>query len=250
MRSEFSPYGFIMCISVGALLIMGGTSAVAQQGSCIEPDTHAAMTYFLVDRSDKLTDPDSLKQLFSALPESVNKDEKGERLMVGVITGKASKTRLVMDRVHPEKTMFKSRMKTRKQERQFRECLTEIREILFAKGESHKTSAILETLSFVAKVFNNEPGAGKRLIIFSDMIQNSDTMSFYGKQIDKSPEQLITHLQEEALLPSFDGVEVYVGGVGGILSDKKTRKIERFWQEYFKKVGAKLKFYGPLLTGL
>lgn len=239
---------------LGLTVIANSEAAFAsdKKTECVSntKDNHAAVTFFLVDRSDKIQDASSLEQVFSAIKEDVGKNDKGERLIIGVITGKSSKTRILMDRVTPEDSIFENVMKLRKKKKDFKYCIDQAKNEMLKQDESHKTSAILETLYFVSKVLGKDKSEEKRLVMHSDMIQNSKFLSFYRADGKKPPAQLITYIEEDYLMPNMTAVEVYVAGVGGNLSDKKMRHIEKFWEQYFETAGAEMQFYGPLLSGL
>ncbi len=91
------------------------------------------------------------------------------------------------------------------------------------------------------------PAKEKRLIIHSDIIQNSKFLSFNRDGGKKSPEKLISYIEKDYLMPSLSGFDVHVAGVGGNVSDRRTRHVEQFWEKYFEVAGSELQFYGPLL---
>ena len=73
---------------------------------CVEStDNHEAFTYVLIDRSDKLKDTTAIDQLLSTIESSIPSTKKGERLVVGVITGKMAETRIVLDKVYPAESI-------------------------------------------------------------------------------------------------------------------------------------------------
>jgi len=222
----------------------------ATDDQCITPtNKHSATTFLLVDRSDKLTHPERLNQTFQAIADKTVKSKKGERLIIGVITGKAAETRILMDMINPENSIFEPAMKIRKKRMQFRRCLDHTKERLSQQDEAHPTSAILETLTFVSRMLMGDEAKQKRMVIHSDMVQNSEALSFYRHQINPD-KALFQRLERDSLMPPFADVDVYVAGAGGAISDKQARVVQRFWEFYFKQTGARLHFYGPLLTTL
>ncbi len=253
MKQNNLFYSMMLFISI--LLIQ--TDAVsARELNCDEPDDYTHITYFLVDRSDQLKSTNGLKRTFSITNKDIIKNKAGERLIVGVITGKSAETRIHMDRVKPENSLYESAIKLRKKRNLFNSCIKRESNNLAKPGESHRTSAILETLKFVSEVLRKDGAKRKRLIIYSDMVQNSRALSFYGKRVKlygkpttKSPDKIVAAL-EKSLISDFKNVDVFIAGTGGTVSDSRARIVEQFWRAYFKKTGAKLQFYGPLLTGL
>jgi hypothetical protein len=228
----------------------------AKELICEESAEYSDITYFLVDRSDEISATKALKRSLRIVKKTINKNSSAERLLIGVITGKSTKTRILMDRVKVANSIMESALKIRKQRRLFNKCIDRESETLTKTNEKHKRSAILETLKFVAEVLRKDPSKNKRLVIFSDMVQNSRAISFYGKhtklknrRTKKSPEQLVDAIDKN-LVANFKNVKIYVAGTGGTVSEAKARKVEQFWRAYFKKTGGDLRFYGPLLTGL
>ena len=231
-----------------ALLVMVLVSNAHAQSSiegCIKAEAHEHSSFFLVDKTDTLTDPQTLKQTFTAVREGIR---PGERLIVGAIGAKGNETRVVIDMTKPQSSVWESAMKIRAKEKLFTECVQKAEAMLAQPGEAKKTSAILETLSFVGSTLASDTSKSKRAIVFSDMIQNSDSLSFYAaKSVD--PESSMKVVEKAAMIWPFAGVDVYVAGVGGNFSDERARKVEQFWRKYFEKAGAQLKLYGPVFLG-
>jgi len=207
---------------------------------------YKSFSYLLIDRTDIMDDAamNSLKKTFATVQSKV---EPGQRLIVGVITGKSANTRVVMDAVYPEKTWSSSSVKTKKQVKIFGDCVDAVAKKMIAEKESHEKSSVMETLMFISEVFSREKTRIKNLYIHSDMIQNSDSISFYKMSIDDTG-KVIGLIQKERLLPAFNKVSVYVGGAGGNLDGRKARQAEAIWREYFSASGASLKFYGPVMV--
>lgn len=161
---------------VALLLCAGPGTVLAADSSCIEKADHEAITYFLVDRSDKLEDSDGFQKTTAALLEMLS---PGERVIVGVSTGKGGDTRILMDLVKPKESMWVSRLKIRAQEKHFTTCLEQVTSELLKEEEEYDHSALLETLLFVGKVLSAESSTAKRIVLYSDMMQNSSSLSFY-----------------------------------------------------------------------
>jgi DNA topoisomerase VI subunit A len=138
-------------------------------------------------------------------------------------------------------------MKFKAQEKNFSKCFDDAVASLKTQQESHPKSAILETLGFVHEVLKSDPSATKRIVLYSDMLQNSDTLSFL-KASTVDIDAALKVVDKESLLYPLSNIGIYVAGAGLGVPDQKARRIEQFWQTYFKKAGATLKFYGPLLV--
>lgn len=238
----FVALGFVaLCV-----LFPARASAADFVEGCLQHEEHEFLTFFLVDRTDKLDDTQNLKQSFASLKESLR---PGERLLVGVIGAKGGDARVVMDMVRPAKSIWDSALKIRAKEKVFSDCFAKMQDALLQPTEEKKTSAILETLSFVASSLTSDQAKSKRVLVFSDMVQNSAAVSFYGPKAP-DPDVAMKTVEKGSLVFPFGGAEVYVAGAGGkLLSDEKARTIEQFWRKYFEKSGGALKSYGPVFLG-
>ncbi len=235
-----------LAVVMWAVSLLAGVAYAKQ--SCIEQSEHKQLIYLLVDRSDSLKNPAPLETVIDLVSEdAAGKQGAGTRLVIGVITGRSATTRILLDKVNPSDSVWESRMKLRKKRRDLKKCIDDASKVLLAPGESHPHSAILETLDVVSGLLAQDGSARKRLVIYSDMIQNSEALSFYRKT-GRDATRLVAAIEKKGLLPRFGGVEVYVAGAGGGKSDSRDRAVKNFWREYFKKAGATLKSYGPLLT--
>ncbi|MCO6432546.1 MAG: hypothetical protein J5J00_16960 [Deltaproteobacteria bacterium] len=235
-------------ILVTSLILLMPLSAFAQGGAdkCVEKSEHEKITYFLVDRSDSFANKDNFNKTVTALKEMI---ESGERLVVGVSTAKAGDTRVLMDFAKPVESVWTSALKIRAQQKKFSECLDSVAAELLNTEESYDHSALLETIGFVSKILSADPSAKKRMIIYSDMMQNSSSISFYSAK-ELNTAALIKLAEKESLLAKLPQVEIYAAGTGANVSDKKSRDLEQFWQSYFEKAGASLKFFGPVLINM
>lgn len=216
----------------------------AEEAECIQSEEHDTFSYLLIDRSDFLKDADKFKQTLDVVEKKIS---PGERLIIGVSTDKGSNTRVLLDLVKPKGGMWVSPMKTRAANKKFASCFGKVIDHLTAESEEHKYSALLETLRFVSKVFSAEDSKTKRLFLYSDMMQNSETLSFY-KLGTQAPDQLMKKTEGALLQSKFRNVTVWVAGTGESVNDKKDRELEAFWTKYFEAAGAELKFYGPILV--
>ena len=226
-----------------AIFILSPANLLALGNSCIHSSEHESLTYLLVDRSDKLANKEGFDQSMSAALEII---APGERLIVGVSVGKGSDARILLDLVKMKGSAWTSPIKVRAENKRFAECFKKVTAELTAIEESHETSAIMETLGFVSKVLAADSSNTKRLIMYSDMMQNSAALSFY-KEKSFQPELLMKAVERELLLPKLQGVSVKISGVGAGVTDKRVRELEAFWTLFFERAGAQLKYFGPVL---
>lgn len=235
----------LLCLFT-ALCLVSTASAQSFIEGCVKAEAHEHITFLLVDKTDSVSDPQNLKQTLEATKEGVR---PGERLLVGVIGAKGSETRVIIDVTRPQSSVWESAMKIRAKEKHFSECIQKAEGVLAQSGEAKKTSAILETLSFVASTLASDSAKSKRAVVFSDMIQNSEALSFYAaKSVDS--DAAMKSVEKAAMVWPFAGIDVYVAGVGGNFTDERARQVEQFWRKYFAKAGAQLKLYGPVLLGM
>jgi hypothetical protein len=236
----------IECIfACGCLLLLTIFTSSALADECLKREDHTRVTFLLIDKTDKNVNLDQLTQSFDALQEKI---AAGERFVVGVSTGKQSEARIVVDAVKPQGTVWESVLKIRAKEKAFGRCVERARAELINQNESHPTSALLETLAFVSSFLAADSASNKRLMLLSDMIQNSPTLSFYGKGV-LQPAAAIKTAEGNKLLSAFPAVSVIVAGAGTHTTDDRSRKIEEFWRLYFEKASAKVAFFGTIFLG-
>ena len=96
------------------LLVIGGTAAARPAAAeefvegCMQHEAHESITFFLIDRTDKIEDTQNLRQSLASLKEAVR---PGERLLVGIIGAKGNDTKVVMDVVRPANSLWESALK-------------------------------------------------------------------------------------------------------------------------------------------
>ncbi len=96
----------------------------------------------------------------------------------------------------------------------------------------------------------------KVVLIISDMLENSETTSFYAKGSVRSiePSSELNLVTQSKFLSDFSGADIYVMGAGLLpggehyVSSQKMGLIETFWQGYFSKSNGNLRGFGkPML---
>jgi len=210
---------------------------------CSVAEPHESVTFLLIDRTDSDQPADNLKQSFTALKQSI---KPGERLVVGYLGAKASEAKIVADFTKPQQSMWESVMKIRAKEKVFNDCLEKTQAAALTPPAPTKTSAILETLGFVSSALGLDNSKDKRVVIFSDMVQNSEAVSFYhGK--DFNPDATTKTVEAKQLISKFEKIKVSIAEIGARFTDERAKKVETFWRNYFEKSGALLDYYGPVL---
>jgi hypothetical protein len=116
-------------------------------------------------------------------------------------------------------------------------------------------NSILDSLDVAQNVFDSFPTAKARyLVIFSDMIENSDRYRFTNENLTADRVQTFIAAEDEAgRLPDLSGVQIYVAGAGATrgadAAPARTRLIKQFWLMYIAATKADLPpaRYGPTL---
>ncbi|AUX92191.1 hypothetical protein [Mixta gaviniae] len=128
-----------------------------------------------------------------------------------------------------------------------------------AEGDSVAKSEIFGSLKRIAADLKGDPATEKSLLLVSDMLENSDFVSFYSNNRIRAivPDEEMAKVTKQALIADFDGARVYVAGAGLIdtaaknnyRSGKVMQQLETFWQRYFEASHAELVSFGaPELT--
>jgi hypothetical protein len=107
-------------------------------------------------------------------------------------------------------------------------------------------TAILDSFRLGERIFAAHADAEtKYLVLFSDMVEESDRMRFTSAALaPKSVQSFIEKEREARRLPDLAGVTVYVAGAGPTTGNEtkpeKIRAIEDFWRAYIEATGATL----------
>ncbi len=124
-------------------------------------------------------------------------------------------------------------------------------------------SDIISNLKTLSGHIKRSNAKSKKVLIASDMFENSSITSFYAsghvKRID--PDQEVAKVEKAGFVGDFYGAEVYVFGLGyfarselskkeSYLDPERLRLIKAFWANYIKKSNGKVVEIGtPMLLG-
>lgn len=104
-------------------------------------------------------------------------------------------------------------------------------------SEECKNSYIIESIRFIVRTLEFRDLDNKKLVIFSNMLQNSETLTHYGQY------RSVAKLAKESYVMDIEGMmhntEVYVY----ILPDNSGRQdieLRKWWEEYFDYLGVHL----------
>ena len=120
-----------------------------------------------------------------------------------------------------------------------------------------KTELMGSLFNFGHGVIGASQTSKKAVLIVSDMMENSSSVSFYrsGGVSNFNVEAALKQAEQAGLFSNLGGATVNVIGAGisgneGYLSQTAMRKMQTFWRDYFIKSGARLTGWGqPELFG-
>lgn len=234
----------LVAVALVVCLSAIGSRAHGSEDPCKTEGPHDAVSYLLIDRTDKFQNADGFAQSIDVVKDLV---QPGERVIVGVSTGSMGSTRLLLDTMLPQKSLWVSNVKYRSLRKKFFECIDGVKQRMVSQEEQHSQSALLETLKFVRDVLMHDKATSRRLFLYSDMVQNSPSLSFFPLPKFKA-EVFLKKTKSQGMLWDLSGVTVQVAGLGQSSSDKYSLELEKFWRSYFLEAKAKLEFIGPVLV--
>ncbi len=87
---------------------------------------------------------------------------------------------------------------------------------------------------------SDETSGKKMVILYSDMLEHSDYMSFYSPKYDTKPQyetdKVLTELETkcQCTLPNLSNIEIHVVNHRSTKTDNNMRRADLFWREVFK----------------
>ena len=212
---------------------------------------------FLIDRTTDYDQQDE-ETLVGGLDRFFKELGTSDRLLLYTIGANAADSRRLFDACVPgcpEEGLFsgllsacKSVVARADRQRFTRELLTTLIGLL-KQHVDYDASAIVETIQSVMESNRNDHLA--RLVIFSDMLQNSDLLTF-RQLVQKGAEAASRRVEAAALMPDLQGVAVDAFGIGRShvkgrpgLSPAALRLLKTFWQDVFQRGGAASVAIGP-----
>lgn len=110
-------------------------------------------------------------------------------------------------------------------------------------------TGILSSLHVADKIFKTYKNSEGVLVIFSDMIEDSDEYNFEKEILStRRIEEIISKEKSAKRIPELTGVKVYIAGATASKREQFFAR-QNFWLMYFKECGATLlsENYGPTL---
>lgn len=205
----------------------------------------------LVDRSSS-TDEQGVRQRYSdSFRRILEKLGSGDRIVADAITdnplGQSSFP--VNDEFEPFQPGTDNPLMVRKKLGEHEEKMKGRRDSVWTKAQELFSSApskqtkIIDATLLAERVFKTYQRPKKVLVIFSDMIEESDSYNFQkDPPNDKVTKRIIDEETKARRLPDLKGVKVYVIGASASTykqnSSKAYMDILNFWQQYFEAAGA------------
>lgn len=117
------------------------------------------------------------------------------------------------------------------------------------KPKIRKTD-ILSSLVLASNILQRYPNRKRLLLIFSDMIEDSESYNFEKIRLhDQKIKEILENEKNRGNIADLGGVRIYAVGAQAKTMEKYN-SIKRFWIEYFKYSGAELVEYSSSFLGL
>jgi hypothetical protein len=232
-------------------VLLAGCSSTSAKAA--EPDK---LIFFLFDISGSTDTPVIRQRYYDCVSKVVDSLQGGEVIMGDIITENSMATAS-----YPINTTFPARtpdttdlMQTEANNKAKEQVLGQAKKLLLApdsqpksSGPSASASDIMNSLQLADKVFNGGTvprATSKRLVMFSDMIEQTSRYDFSQPLPDDRVEEIIKAERSARRLPNLKGVRVWVAGAtakpkDGVSPDS-IFAIQHFWLQYFKAAGADL----------
>lgn len=196
---------------------------------------------------DQTTQYDELDRelLHDGLGAIVDRLEAGDRVIVHTITDEWTRSNKLFDDCHPGCArrgvldwMTCSEVLTKQRSRAFREKLAAALRAIMQNLIEYSRSAITETLVSLTSIYRDE--GLEQLVVFGDLIENSDTLPWPAILKENGTEQ-----QHAGLNPDVSGVSIRVFGFGRFHDDVRRsllphegKGVIEFWDSFFRSGGA------------
>lgn len=116
-------------------------------------------------------------------------------------------------------------------------------------GRSVTSTDIITSLDLAADILAAGEGTDDRLVIMSDMLEDSERYQFDELDLGASQRsEILGRERERGRIPDLEGVSVCVVGAGERDTDRYYQ-VEEFWTAYFDSAGAELVSYGGPYIG-
>jgi hypothetical protein len=176
--------------------------------------------------------------------------EKSIQQMQPVVDFKYPKFKPKTDNIllsQSEKKKFDEEVNLSKQE-----AIKNVEELLLGSDNRPKIikTDIMSSLALAADMMKRYVELRRILVVFSDMIEDSDNYNFERINLtDAVIDEIIEKEKKADRIPDLGGVEIYIIGPQAKNYDKYN-SIKKFWSKYFKESKANLVEYTGIFMGL
>lgn len=225
-----------------------------------EGTTKVILTLF--DLSESTARPDIRAAYVKAFKRIIEVLKEGDSLLGACITERSiQQIDLPVEFEHPifrpstdnpllrsgERDEFEKRISSMKEER-----IKRVDELVIGKEGQPKIlkTDIMSSVMLAANILKRYPERRRILVIFSDMIEDSESYNFERlKLTDKKIKEIIEKEKNRGMIPELNGVRVYITGAQARTLEMYN-SIKKFWTEYFRVTGAELVEYSSTFLGL
>jgi hypothetical protein len=203
-----------------------------------EPDV-LIVAFFDVSKSAEDLHPYFISD-FQKVLQVAKEDPRFILIMADRITAKTEETARFPARARLEASggwLANPLKERKKREQELQGALNEVKTMLQQRALQ---SDILSAFRSARKVFESfKRTKYKMLIIFSDMIEQTEKYDFVSMKLDeRTIQRVIQKEQQQGLIPDLQGVMVWIVGIGadeeGGIPRQKVRELERFWVAYLR----------------
>ena len=206
---------------------------IALGDKCKEGGKALTVKVALIDTTTQLNQQ-NFKESFKTL---LNMVKPNERLMVVEFGNKANSQSIKIDIVRPKGSMWMSKMKSRANDKVYKECLQKYYQSSSKIKGNAAGAAILETLEFTSKILRKKKFKKPSIFLFSKLHQGSANLNFQLKAFEF--EKTLALAKNEALISDlrgahFNAIELKSPNI----DDRTARKIRKFWELLGQSSGA------------
>ena len=214
-------------------------------GAC----THApaTITLVLLDGSCSRVNLTAYQDAWTRVVETV---ADGDRLVLGRVTSDLREFRPDFEHALPAKLALLDNALDRA--RRIREFDAASKSALTRALDQpcSQNTALLDTFEIAGRLLAADARPTRRLLVFSDMLEDADGVRFIAGLSESRVRQLIEARTTAHRMAALPGVHVHVVGAAAP-TPQLAKQVERFWLAYFGAAGASLRpeHYGPVFFG-
>jgi hypothetical protein len=127
---------------------------------------------------------------------------------------------------------------------------TQLQSLMDAPLADALQSEILNALSSISRESMAQSKRDKRILVLSDMLENSDVINFYHPLLPGNVQTALDNAKANELLGRFEGAHIYVRGAAMVveghkpMSTKARALLRHFWEKWIQISGGELVSWG------